>query len=639
MHTDFSKTIHTSIIEESDIRTFQAGTHLRIYEKLGARPMVLDGVQGVYFAVWAPTAEVVAVVGNFNEWKPGGYQLYPRWDQSGIWEGFIPNLKKGTIYKYWIKSNNGRKVMKGDPYSRKWEHPPNTASVVWEDNYKWQDKKWLTNRKKKSKKAQPFSVYEVHLESWKKSADSKVLDYKSLAKELVPYIKEMGFTHVEFMPIMEYPYSPSWGYQLTGYYAASSRFGDPDGLKYLIDQFHQSDIGVILDWVPSHFPTDAHGLADFDGTHLYDHEDPRKGFHPDWKSAIFNYGRHEVRSFLLSNAIYWCEQFHADGLRVDAVASMLYLDYSREEGEWEANKYGGNENLEAIAFIKIFNEAIAKEFPDVVTIAEESTAWAGVSKPVAEGGLGFNQKWMMGWMHDTLKFFKEDPINRKFHHDTITFSQVYAYSEKFMLPLSHDEVVHGKCSLLYKMPGDEWQKFANLRLLYTYMFTHPGTKLLFMGGEFAQSTEWNFKTELAWDLLQYDYHRGIQQLIQDLNALYTTENTLYELQFEPAGFEWIDYQDRDNSVIVYLRKEKKKSAAPLVIICNFTPVLRENYAIGIPKSGTWTEILNSDATKYGGSGKVSEKGIKTKRKKLHGQKQQISLTLPPLGAVVLKWGK
>ncbi len=635
MLKEFSQTIHTSLISAQDIQLFQAGTHRKIYEKLGAHLMTHEGTNGTYFAVWAPNAKEVAVIGNFNEWKTNGYELYPRWDHSGIWEGFIPNINKGTIYKYSIKSNNGRTVLKGDPYGKRWEHPPSTASIVWDFDYQWQDKKWLSNRKKRGQKPQPYSAYEVHLESWRKKEDGSVMNYEEIAQTLVPYVLEMGFTHVEFMPIMEYPYSPSWGYQITGYYAASSRFGNPEGLMHLIDQFHQANIGVILDWVPSHFPTDAHGLADFDGTHLYDHEDPRKGFHPDWKSAIFNYGRHEVRSFLISNAIYWCDKFHVDGLRVDAVASMLYLDYSREDGDWIPNEYGGNENTEAIAFIKLFNEAVSNEYPDIVTIAEESTSWSGVTRPASEGGLGFGQKWMMGWMHDTLKFLKEDPINRKFHHDTITFSQVYAYSEKFMLPLSHDEVVHGKCSLLYKMPGDEWQKFANLRMMYTYMYTHPGSKLLFMGGEFAQSSEWNFKTQLDWHLLQYPLHKGVQQLIKDLNTLYKADKALYENQFSADGFEWIDYSDRDNSVIVYSRKGKKKSA-PLVVICNFTPVPRNDYEIGILRSGEWQLALNSDDKKYGGSGHLELNNFKSKKKKLHGQKNILCLNLPPLSVLILK---
>jgi len=638
MLKEFSKTIHTSLISDEDIKLFQAGTHRKIYEKMGAQLMTHDGMQGTYFAVWAPNAKTVAVVGDFNYWQASGYELYPRWDHSGIWEGFIPNIDKGTIYKYSIHSNNGRKVLKGDPYGKKWEHPPSTASIVWEYDYQWQDKKWLAQRKKRSNKPQPYSAYEVHLESWRKKEDGTVMSYHEIAETLVPYVNELGFTHVELMPIMEYPYSPSWGYQITGYYAASSRFGDPEGLMYLVDSFHQAGIGVLLDWVPSHFPTDAHGLADFDGTHLYDHEDPRKGFHPDWKSAIFNYGRHEVRSFLISNAIYWCDQFHIDGLRVDAVASMLYLDYSREEGEWEPNEFGGNENNEAIQFIKLFNEAVYDEFPDIVTIAEESTSWSGVSQPTYAGGLGFGQKWMMGWMHDTLKFFKEDPINRKFHHDTITFSQVYAYSENFMLPLSHDEVVHGKCSLLYKMPGDEWQKFANLRMMYAYMYTHPGSKLLFMGGEFAQSSEWNFKTSLDWNLLQYPLHKGVQHLVKDLNHLYKNNTALYENQFLAEGFEWIDFSDRDNSVIVYLRKGKKKSTSPLVVICNFTPVPRDSYEIGIPKSGSWKVVLNSDDKKYGGSGSASIIEYKSKRKKLHGQKNALVLALPPLSVLILRRG-
>ena len=598
--------------------------------------MTHEGVDGVYFAVWAPYAKEVAVVGDFNDWSEASHHLYPRWDKSGIWEAFVPGLSKGAIYKYWMQNAKGQATMKGDPYALRWEHPPQNASIVWALDYTWSDKNWMAQRKKRAGKPQPYSCYEVHLESWQRTADGDPLSYEALAKELVPYVKKMGFSHVELMPIMEYPYSPSWGYQITGYYAASSRFGHPEGLMYLIDQFHQADIAVLLDWVPSHYPTDAHGLAQFDGTYLYEHEDPRKGFHPDWKSAIFNYGRGEVSSFLIANAIFWLKHFHIDGLRVDAVASMLYLDYSREDGQWEANKFGGNQNLEAISFLKNFNDAVYKAFPDTVTIAEESTSWSGVSRPTADGGLGFGQKWMMGWMHDTLKFFKEDPINRKFHHDTITFSQVYAFSENFMLPLSHDEVVHGKASLINKMPGDEWQRFANLRLMYTYMYTHPGSKLIFMGGEIAQTEEWNFKAAINWSLLEYPLHAGIQQLIIDLNHLYAGKKQLYENQFASEGFEWLDYADRDNSVISYFRKSKAKSAAPLVIILNFTPVVRENYLVGMPKGGQWKEILNSDDEKYGGTGLNHNPSLSCKRKKQHGRSFSASLTLPPLGAVVLE---
>ncbi|MCB0661780.1 MAG: 1,4-alpha-glucan branching protein GlgB, partial [Saprospiraceae bacterium] len=471
--------------------------------------------------------------------------------------------------------------------------------------------------------------------TWKKiHGGMRSLSYQEMADEMVSYVKEMGFTHVEFLPVMEHPYFPSWGYQITGYFAPTSRFGTPQDFMYLMDAFHQAGIGVLLDWVPSHFPADAHGLADFDGTHLYDHADPRKGFHPDWKSCIFNYGRHEVRSFLISNALFWMDKYHADGLRVDAVASMLYLDYSREAGQWIPNEYGGNENMEAISLLKEFNEAVYAAFPDAMTIAEESTAWTGVSRPTYTGGLGFGQKWMMGWMHDTLKYFKEDPINRKYHHGSITFSGIYAFDENFMLPLSHDEVVHMKAPLIYKMPGDEWQKFANLRLLYGYMYTHPGTKLLFMGGEFAQTSEWSETMGLDWHLLEHDNHKDIQRLVQDLNQLYKKEPALHEMQFQPEGFEWIDLQDYENSVLVYMRKGEK-GHKPLVVVCNFTPVIRENYTIGLPFGGKWVEIMNTDAAIYGGSD-VRNDAIKVVRKKYHEQTHACELSLPPLGMIVLK---
>jgi len=491
----------------------------------------------------------------------------------------------------------------------------------------------------KKGKAQPYSVYEVHIGSWKKKAGgSESLSYRELADELVPYVQEMGFTHIEFMPVMEHPYFPSWGYQVTGYFAPTSRFGTPDDFMYLMDAFHQAGIGVILDWVPSHFPTDAFGPADFDGTHLYDHADPKQGFHPDWKSAIFNYGRNEVRNFLISNALFWLEVYHADGLRVDAVASMLYLDYSREEGEWVPNKYGSNENLEAIAFLKEFNEMVFQEVPDAVTIAEESTAWTGVSRPTYTGGLGFSQKWMMGWMHDSLNYFKNDPVYRGYHHHQITFSLVYAFSENFMLPLSHDEVVHGKGSLIDRMPGDEWQRFANLRLLFGYMFTHPGTQLLFMGGEFAQTTEWSLEKGLDWSLLQYDYHRGMQEWIKKLNHYYKSSTALYEKQFAPEGFEWLDHTDHENSVIAYLRKGEKEDSY-IAVICNFTPVVRENYKIGLPEKGHWKEVLNSNAKAFGGSGDHVGYDLQAEEGEWHGRENSVQLALPALSVVVYEWKK
>jgi len=624
-----------SLFTEFDINLFKAGKHFKLYEKLGSHPMEVDGEKGTYFAVWAPTAKSVSVVGDFNYWLEGDHKLFVRWDASGIWEGFIPGVMPGTKYKYKIHSNNQDiKTEKADPYARYCEHPPNTASIVWDKLYKWKDKKWMTSRKSKNSLDSPYSVYEVHLGSWKKNEKNEFLTYKELAKDLVAYVKEMNFTHVELMPVMEFPYDPSWGYQLTGYFAPTSRFGEPEGLKLLIDAMHQNDIGVILDWVPSHFPEDAHGLGFFDGSALYEHPDKRRGYHPDWKSLIFNYGRNEVRAFLISNAMFWLEQFHVDALRVDAVASMLYLDYSREEGEWEPNMYGNNENLEAISLIRELNEEVYKNFDGVQTIAEESTSFSMVSRPVSLGGLGFGMKWMMGWMHDSLEYFQKEPIYRRHHQNDLTFSMTYAFTENFMLPFSHDEVVYGKQSLLYKMPGDEWQRFANLRLLYGYMFTHPGTNLLFMGAEFGQSSEWNFQQSLDWHLLQYDFHSGIQTLVKDLNAFYKEHPALYEKQFSAEGFQWIDYGDFENSVLTFMRKGNKKEN-DLVIACNFTPIPREKYRMGVPKSGQYKEVFSTDAKKYGGSG--SKNTIrKTAKKPWHGHKQSIEITIPPLGMVIFQ---
>ena len=629
-----SKVVVHSLFTDFDIDLFKAGKHYRLYEKLGSHPVEVDGVKGTYFAVWAPSAKSVAVVGDFNYWLEGDHKLNVRWDSSGIWEGFIPGVDVGTKYKYKILSNNQDiTTEKADPFARYCEHPPNTASVVWQADYKWKDKQWMGYRADKNGLDRPYSVYEVHLGSWRRTADNKFLSYQQLADELVAYVKEMNFTHVEFMPIMEYPYDPSWGYQLTGYFAPTSRFGKPEDFKLLVDKLHQNDIGVILDWVPSHFPEDAHGLGFFDGSHLYENPDRRKGYHPDWKSLIFNYGRNEVRAFLISNALFWLDQFHVDGLRVDAVASMLYLDYSREEGEWEPNIYGNNENLEAISFIKELNEEVYASFEGVQTIAEESTAFSGVSRPVNLGGLGFGMKWMMGWMHDTLEYFKKEPIYRKHHQNDITFSMTYAFTENFMLPFSHDEVVYGKQSLLYRMPGDEWQRFANLRLLYGYMFTHPGTNLIFMGGEFGQSSEWNYNQSLDWHLTQFDFHKGIQYVIQDLNTLYKSRPALYEKQFSPEGFNWIDYGDSENSVLSYIRKGHD-AKNDLIVVCNLTPVVRENYRIGVAKAGRLREIFNSDDTKYGGSG-IKNKSLKKEKTPWHGQDNSITLTIPPLSVVII----
>ena len=626
-----------SLLTDFDIHLFKSGKHFKLYEKLGAH---VQGDKGTYFAVWAPNAREVSIIGNFNFWKSGSHKLQPRWDESGIWEGFFTDVKKGEAYKYAILSNTGEYLEKADPFAFYAEVPPNTASIVWDTNYTWKDQVWLNDRKKDLSKGKPYSVYEVHFGSWRRKVeeDNRSLTYREMARELVQYVKDLGFTHVEFLPIMEHPFFGSWGYQLTGYFAPTSRFGAPEDFMFLVDTFHQEDIGVILDWVPSHFPGDAHGLYKFDGTHLYEHADPRKGFHPDWSSYIFNYGRNEVRSFLISNAVYWLERFHIDGLRVDAVASMLYLDYSRKEGEWIPNQYGGRENLESISFLKEFNEVVYGNFPDAVTIAEESTAWPGVSRPTYLGGLGFGQKWMMGWMHDTLQYFKKDPVHRRYHQNDITFSIMYAFTENFMLPLSHDEVVHGKGSLLGRMPGDEWRKFANLRLLFAYMYTHPGTKLLFMGGEFGQAAEWNHDKSLDWHLLQYEPHRGVLEVMKDLNALYRSEKALHEFSFDAKGFEWVDYSDRDNSVMIYMRKGSDPKD-DLLIICNFTPEVRHDYRVGAQTRGNYREIFNSDNLKYGGSGVLNPGTLVTKPVKYHNRDYSFTITLAPLSLLVLKLQK
>lgn len=626
-----------SLFTEFDIDLFKAGKHFRLYEKLGAHPIELDGVKGVYFAVWAPSAQSVSVVGDFNYWIAGNHELYVRWDASGIWEGFIPNITKGTTYKYKIQSsNNGIVTEKADPFAFYCEKPPHTASVVWDLDYQWDDDKWMKSRKEHNALDKPYSVYEVHLGSWKRHADdNSFLSYTEMAEDLVGYVKETGFTHVEFMPVMEYPYDPSWGYQLVGYFAPTSRFGNPQEFMYLVDRLHDAGIGVILDWVPSHFPDDAHGLGFFDGSNLFEHPDRRKGYHPDWKSLVFNYGRNEVRSFLISNALFWLHHYHVDGLRVDAVASMLYLDYSRNDGEWEPNIFGGRENLDTISFLKDFNEAVYANYEGVQTIAEESTSFPMVSRPTFAGGLGFGMKWMMGWMHDTLHYFQKETVYRKYHQNELTFSMTYAFSENFMLPLSHDEVVYGKHSIAGRMPGDEWQKYANLRLLYGYMFTHPGTKLLFMGAEFGQSGEWNFEQSLDWHLLQYPFHKGIQTVITELNALYKSQPALYEKQFSPEGFEWINYSDHENAVMTYIRKGND-SKNDLIVICNFTPVVRENYRIGIPRKGELVELFNSDAKLFGGSGVQQNGKLKVEATPYDGRDYSIALTLPPLAISVFK---
>jgi len=633
-----TKTKVHSLFTDFDINLFKAGKHYRLYEKFGSHIITLNGEEGTYFAVWAPSAKMVSVAGDFNFWLEGEHQLNVRWDGSGIWEGFIPGVGKGNIYKYKIQSsNNDIRTEKADPFARRCEHPPKTASVVWEDKYDWKDTKWMKNRKKNNALDAPFSVYEVHLGSWKKQvSQNRFLSYVELADELVNYVAEMNFTHVEFMPIMEYPYDPSWGYQLVGYFAPTARFGYPEEFKYLVDKFHEKGIGVLLDWVPSHFPSDDHGLGFFDGSHLYEHPDQRKGYHQDWKSLIFNYGRNEIKAFLISNAIFWLDQFHADGLRVDAVASMLFLDYSREEGQWEPNMFGGREYLEAIDFIKDMNTEVYASFPDVQTIAEESTSFPKVSSPIYDGGLGFGMKWMMGWMHDTLEYFAKEPIYRKHHQNDLTFSLNYAFTENFMLPLSHDEVVYGKKAIVDKMPGDEWQRFANLRLLYSFMYTHPGAKLLFQGGEFGQTSEWNFQTSLDWHLLQYDVHKGAQTLVKDLNKLYKKEPALYQKQFSHEGFEWIDHGDHQNSVMTYIRKGENEKDNVIVVL-NLTPVPRENYRIGIPKAGTLKEIFNSDSKKYYGSDCFKNKNLTSEVREWNGREHSLELNLPPLAMMAFKY--
>lgn len=629
-----TKVIAHSLFTDFDIDLFKAGKHFRLYEKLGAHLTEVNGVKGVYFAVWAPTAQSVSVVGDFNYWIQGEHNLNVRWDSSGIWEGFIPDISKGTLYKYKIQSNiNGVITEKADPFALYCEKPPHTASVVWDLDYKWKDEDWMQKRHDYNALDKPYSVYEVHLGSWRRAEHNRFLTYLELADDLVKYVKETGFTHVEFMPVMEYPYDPSWGYQLAGYFAPTSRFGKPQDFMVLVDRLHQEGIGVILDWVPSHFPDDAHGLGFFDGSHLYEHPDRRKGYHPDWKSLVFNYGRNEVRAFLISNAVFWLQNYHIDGLRVDAVASMLYLDYSRKDGEWEANIFGGRENLDSISFLKEFNEVIYSNFDGIQTIAEESTSFPMVSRPTSIGGLGFGMKWMMGWMHDTLKYFQKETIYRKYHQNELTFSMTYAFTENFMLPFSHDEVVYGKNSLIYKMPGDEWQRFANLRLLYGYMFTHPGTKLLFMGAEFGQTSEWNFEQSLDWHLLQYGFHSGIKKLITDLNQLYKSQPALYEKQFSGDGFEWINYSDHQNAILSYIRKGNNPNEN-LIVVCNFTEVVRENYRIGIPKKGKLKEIFNSDATIYGGSGVENSNALKIETVAYDGRDFSVALILPPLSVTV-----
>jgi 1,4-alpha-glucan branching enzyme len=627
-----------SLFTDEDIRNYQNGTLYNAYTKFGSHRIKVLDTEGFYFAVWAPNATALSVVGDFNAWNPVANNLLVREDSSGIWEGFIPHLQKGEAYKYHITGYKGVQIDKGDPFANYWEVRPNTASIAWHTNNKWKDGEWMTKRKKHNSLKAPWSVYEVNLASWMrpvKNDEESLNSYAQITERLVPYVKEMGFTHVELMPVMEHPFDGSWGYQGTGYFAPTSRFGTPEDFMAMIDAFHQANIGVVLDWVPSHFPYDAHGLFMFDGTHTYEYADMRKGFHPDWNSYIFNYSRGEVKSFLISNARYWFDKFHIDGIRVDAVSSILRLDYSRKEGEWEQNIYGSNGNLEAIEFVKHLNETIYRDFPDVQTIAEEATDWPKISKPTTEGGLGFGMKWMMGWMHDTLDYFKMDPLFRGANQNKFSFSMAYFQDENFMLPLSHDEVVHGKSPMIYKMPGDEWQKFANLRLLYTYMFTHPGAKLLFMGNEFAQTTEWNYKSELSWELLQFDCHKMMKECVKDLCHLYKDEKALHELQFDSEGFEWVDLDHRQESVIVYRRKGKKKKDDVLIIL-NMTPVVRNNWKINVYGKAEWKEIFNSDSKKYWGTGDVHNPDIGLHLVDKKTGLYEINVHLPALAAIILK---
>jgi len=629
---DITKT--RSLITDYDVYLFRQGNHSRLYTKFGAHPVIIDGIPGTNFSVWAPNAVEVSVIGDFNGWKAGEHPLMMRSDNSGIWEGFVPELGHGALYKYHIRSRYDDYVVeKGDPFAYFWEVPPKTASVVWDISYPWRDRAWMRYREEVNTPDAPISVYEAHIGSWRIAEEKQCMNYRELASELGDYLLETGFTHVEFLPVMEHPFYPSWGYQTLGYFAPTSRYGTPQDFMHLIEHLHLRGIGVILDWVPSHFPSDGYGLSYFDGTHLYEHAHPRQRYHPEWKSYIFNLARNEVRSFLLSSAVFWLEHYHADGLRVDAVSSMLYLDYARSAGEWTANVYGGRENLDAIGFLRKMNDTIHGNFPDVLAIAEEATSWPGVTAPTATGGLGFDLKWNMGWMHDTLDYFTLDPVFRRYRPDLLTFSIWYAFSERYILPLSHDEVVHEKSALIGKMPGDEWRKRANLRLLFGYMFTHPGKKLLFMGGEFGQWSEWNHETGLEWRLLQYAPHRGIRRWVTDLNRLYRREPALHERDADPAGFEWIDFSDVEKSVISYMRRGWSGDDV-ILVACNCTPVPHYNYRVGVPFGGFWKEMLNSDATEYGGSGVGNLGGVEAEQVPAHGQPWSLPLTLPPLGAVI-----
>jgi 1,4-alpha-glucan branching enzyme len=627
----------TSLLSDTDLYLFNEGNHTRLFDHLGAHALHGREHEGTQFGVWAPNARSVSVIGEFNDWNPGANPLAPRGD-SGIWEGFVEGARRGQLYKYHIVSRMaGYTVDKADPFGFLHQAPPKTASVIWHLDYHWNDDAWLASRHQRNAASAPISIYEVHAGSWMRDAVRSFgsLDLATLADRLGDHVRSLGFTHIELLPVMEHPFFGSWGYQTTGYFAPTARFGTPQDFMAFVDAMHNRDIGIILDWVPSHFPSDGHSLSYFDGTHLFEHADPRQGYHPDWKSFIFNYGRPEVRSFLLSSAMFWMERYHADALRVDAVASMLYLDYSRKQGEWIPNRYGGRENLEAIAFLKQLNTEVYARLPDAQTIAEESTAWPLVSRPIYVGGLGFGMKWDMGWMHDTLKYFARDPIHRAWHHNQLTFRGLYAFTENFVLPLSHDEVVHGKGSLLSRMPGDEWQKFANLRALFGTMFMQPGKKLLFMGGEFGQWREWNHDDQLDWGLLTRPLHAGLQRWVSDLNRVYRSEPAAHVLDFEPQGFEWIDADDSRNSVLSWLRVAPDR-ASFLLVACNLTPLLRTGYRVGVPVRGHWAELLNSDADVYGGSGAGNYGGVDAADTPWHGRDFSVELTLPPLSVIVLR---
>jgi 1,4-alpha-glucan branching enzyme len=625
----------SGLLTPDDLYLFNEGSHNRLYSRLGAHLLERDA--GTHFAVWAPNAQSVSVVGAFNDWRPDANRLDPI-GSSGVWGGIVPEAKRGDVYKYHILSRHrGYTVDKADPFGFMHEVPPSTASVVWDLEYDWGDGEWMRARERANSLDRPISIYEVHLGSWMRDPQRGYLSlsYRELAERLPAYVERLGFTHVEFLPVMEHPFFGSWGYQTTGFFAPSSRYGTPQDFMFLVDALHRRGIGVILDWVPSHFPSDEHGLAYFDGTHLYEHADPRQGYHPDWNSYIFNYGREEVRSFLLSSALFWLDVYHADALRVDAVASMLYLDYSRKQGEWIPNRFGGRENLEAISFLRRLNADVYQAFPAAQTIAEESTAWPMVSRPTYIGGLGFGMKWDMGWMHDTLQYISKDPVHRAYHHGQLTFRMLYAFNENFVLPLSHDEVVHGKGSLIGKMSGDDWQRFANLRLLFGYMYTQPGKKLIFMGGEFAQWREWNHDGQLDWHLTEQPLHAGVQQWVSDLNRIYRAELPLHVHDFDPAGFEWVDANDSVNSVLSYVRRGRDPSDE-MFVVCNFTPIVRRNYRLGVPHPGFWREVLNSDAPIYGGSGIGNYGGVHSTPVPYHGRMHSINITLPPLGVLLLR---